>query len=142
MEAANTFQTNWQSSSFNDASWTNALVLGQLWNLVPGERRDGTDRPANFSSAVYGQSGLQRALIYICGLGQYELSADGVKVGNALLTPGWSLYTQTCLYDTLDLTSYFDQWQQCGRVVLGNGMYNVPATANLHQIPARSFRPK
>ena len=141
-KAANTFQTNWQSSSFNDASWTNALVLGSFgispWGTavtvqtgLPIFRRQFTVNP-----------GLQRALIYICGLGQYELSADGVKVGNALLTPGWSLYTQTCLYDTLDLTSYLTNGNNAVGVVLGNGMYNVPATANYTKFTGTFGPPK
>ena len=48
---------------------------------------------------------LRRATIFVCGLGQYELSINGAKVGSALLTPGWSLYSKTCLYDTYDVTA-------------------------------------
>jgi alpha-L-rhamnosidase len=72
------------------------------------------------------EPGLQRAVIYICGLGQYELSANGLKVGDALLAPGWSKYDKTCLYDTLDLTSYLTNGNNALGVMLGNGMYNVP----------------
>jgi len=71
------------------------------------------------------QPGLQHAVIYICGLGQYELSANGLKVGDALLAPGWSKYDKSCLYDTLDLTSYLTNGHNALGVMLGNGMYNV-----------------
>jgi hypothetical protein len=72
--------------------------------------------------------GLQHAVIYICGLGQYELSANGLKVGDALLAPGWSKYDKTCFYDTLDLTSYLTNGNNALGVMLGNGMYNVPGS--------------
>ena len=75
------------------------------------------------------QPGLQRALISICGLGHYELSANGSKVGDALLAPGWSKYDKTCLYDTLDITSCLTNGRNALGVMLGNGMYNiVPAS--------------
>ncbi len=141
-KAANVLQTNWQLATYNDSSWTNALVLGSygispwgtgvnLQTALPIFRRQFTVNP-----------GLQRALIYICGLGQYELSANGNKVGNALLAPGWSLYTQTCLYDTLDLTSYLTNGNNAVGVMLGNGMYNVPATANYTKFTGSFGPPK
>lgn len=85
-------------------------------------------------------AGLQRALIYICGLGQYELSANGAKVGNALLAPGWSKYDKTCLYDTLDLTSYLTNGNNAVGVMLGNGMYNVSSTTRYSKFTG-SFGP-
>jgi len=104
-KAANTLQKGWNLPGFNDSAWVNALVLGTYgispWGTgtavaaaLPIFRREFTVGP-----------GLQRAVAYICGLGQYELSANGVKVGNALLAPNWSKYDQTCIYDTLDLTA-------------------------------------
>ena len=141
-KAANTLQSGWQSPGFNDSAWTNALVLGGFgtspWGTgvtiqtgLPIFRRQFTVSP-----------GLQRAVICICGLGQYELSANGVKVGRSLLAPGWSLYTQTCLYDTLDLTSYLTNGNNAVGVILGNGMYNVAATANYTKFTGSYGPPK
>jgi hypothetical protein len=72
--------------------------------------------------------GLQRALIHVCGLGQYELSLNGKKVGDDLLTPGWTKYDRTCLYDTRDITRLLHQGRNAAGLLLGNGMYNVPTT--------------
>ena len=69
-KASKTLQTNWQLPGFNDSSWTNALVLGSFgispWGTavtvqtsLPIFRRQFTVNP-----------GLQRAVIFICGLGQ------------------------------------------------------------------------
>ena len=48
--------------------------------------------------------GLKRALVNICGLGQYELTLNGKKAGDDFLSPGWTKYDKTCLYDTRDIT--------------------------------------
>jgi hypothetical protein len=108
------------------ATWTMGLLhtsdwLGR-WICAP---------PTNAGLPIFRREfaiepGLQRAVIYICGLGQYELSANGLKVGDALLAPGWSKYDKTCLYDTLDLTSYLTNGNNALGVMLGNGMYHVP----------------
>ncbi|KAG0624280.1 hypothetical protein M758_3G236400 [Ceratodon purpureus] len=72
---------------------------------------------------------LRRATIRVCGLGQYELTIDGRKVGEDLFTPGWTNYRKTCLYDTYDVTT---QLQRPGRhalgLLLGNGMYHIENT--------------
>jgi hypothetical protein len=71
--------------------------------------------------------GLHRALIHVCGLGQYELTLNGAKVGDDLLAPGWTKYDKTCLYDTRDITSQLNVGQNAAGLFLGNGMYNVHA---------------
>lgn len=72
---------------------------------------------------------LRRATLCVSGLGQYELTIDGRKVGEDLFTPGWTNYKKTILYDTYDVTM---QLQHSGRhalgLLLGNGMYRVEDT--------------
>ena len=41
--------------------------------------------------------GLTRAVAHVCGLGQYELFLNGTKVGEDLLSPGWTDYNDTTL---------------------------------------------
>jgi hypothetical protein len=69
--------------------------------------------------------GLKRALVHVCGLGQYELTLNGRKAGDDWLSPGWSKYTRTCLYDTLDITAGLKPGTNAVGLLLGNGMYNV-----------------
>jgi hypothetical protein len=35
-------------------------------------------------------SGLKRAWVNVCGLGQYEMTLNGVRVGADFLSPGWT----------------------------------------------------
>ena len=69
--------------------------------------------------------GLKRALVFVCGLGQYEMSLNGEKVGDDFLSPGWTDYRKTCLYDTRDITSLLRKGNNAVGLFLGNGMYNV-----------------
>jgi hypothetical protein len=95
--------------------WQGRWISGVLTNAnLPAFRRQFAVQP-----------GLRRAVIAICGLGQYELSVNGAKVGDALLTPGWSKYDRTCLYDTYDITTSLTNGTNALGVMLGNGMYNV-----------------
>ena len=68
---------------------------------------------------------LARALTFVCGLGQYEMTVNGAKVGDDLLTPGWTKYDKTCLYDTYDVTALLHSGENAIGLFLGNGMYNV-----------------
>jgi hypothetical protein len=137
---------SWQTTGFNDSSWTNALVLG-AYGIGPWGTGITVQNTANTSLPIFRRQftvnpGLQRALIYICGLGQYELSANGTKVGNALMAPGWTMYDETCLYDTLDLTSYLTNGNNAVGVVLGNGMYNVQPTSRYTKFTGSFGPPK
>lgn len=69
--------------------------------------------------------GLKRALVNICGLGQYVMTLNGRKVGDDFLAPGWSKYNKTCLYDTRDITGDLRRGTNAVGVALGNGMYRV-----------------
>ncbi|HEU5069019.1 MAG TPA: family 78 glycoside hydrolase catalytic domain [Verrucomicrobiae bacterium] len=69
--------------------------------------------------------GLKRALVHLCGLGQYELSLNGRKAGDDLLAPGWTKYDRTCLYDTRDVTDLLRPGTNAVGMTLGDGMYRV-----------------
>ena len=65
------------------------------------------------------------ATVYVCGLGHYELSLNGEKVGDGEFTPLWSDYDKTVYYNTFDVTSMLKSGDNAIGVLLGNGFYNV-----------------
>ncbi|MDE6359547.1 MAG: family 78 glycoside hydrolase catalytic domain, partial [Duncaniella sp.] len=65
------------------------------------------------------------ATVYICGLGHYELSINGTKVGDGEFTPLWSDYDKTVYYNTFDVTDLVRKGDNAIGVLLGNGFYNV-----------------
>jgi len=68
---------------------------------------------------------LRRAVVRVCGLGQYALSVNGREVNDTWLDPGWTNYRATCPYDTYDVTALLRRGENAMGVMLGNGMYNV-----------------
>ena len=69
---------------------------------------------------------IKRAVVYVCGLGQFELRLNGRKVGENVLEPGWTDYRKTCLYSAYDVTGQLARGRNAIGLMLGNGMYNVP----------------
>lgn len=69
---------------------------------------------------------IRRAVVYVCGLGFYELHLNGRKVGDRVLDPGWTNYRKTCLYTAYDVTAQLERGRNAIGVMLGHGMYHVP----------------
>jgi hypothetical protein len=106
------------------ASWTMGLLSRADWQAK------WIGSPADCETLLLRRNfevrpGLRRALLHVCGLGQYELTLNGAKAGDDLLAPGWSKYNKTCLYDTRDVTSQLQEGPNAVGLFLGNGMYNV-----------------
>lgn len=67
---------------------------------------------------------IRRAQIYVTGLGYYELSCNGQRVGDRVLAPAKSNYRKWVLYDTYDLTTQLREGTNVLGVMLGNGWFN------------------
>ncbi len=94
------------------ARWITAAGSERLENTLL--RREFTVRP-----------GLRRALVHVSGLGQYELFLNGAKAGVDVLSPGWTDYRDTVLYDTRDVTAMLREGANAAGLSLGNGMLHV-----------------
>lgn len=75
----------------------------------------------NFSTQ---KSHITKAIAHVCGLGFYEFSMNGRKVGDATMCPLWSDYDKSVFYNTYDVTDYVSQGDNSIDVLLGNGFYN------------------
>ncbi len=66
---------------------------------------------------------VKKAVVYISGLGLYELHLNGQRTGNRVLAPGATDYTKTVFYNTYDVTSQLVPGHNAIGVILGNGRY-------------------
>ena len=80
-----------------------------------------------------------RAIAYISGLGQYELSVNGRKAGNRQLAPGWTNYRRTVLYNAYDITEALRAGDNAIGVMLGSGFFNVPKVPGRYTKLVASF---
>jgi hypothetical protein len=85
--------------------------------------------------------GLRRALVNVCGLGEYEMTLNAIKVGEDMFPSGWTLYRKTCLYDTHDITAKLRTGANDLQLLLGNGMYNVSGEGGRYRKFNGSFGP-
>lgn len=115
----------WAKDSVETGPWSAAAITDSLEirGLNPRDngtllaRREFTVKPA-----------IRRALVHVTGLGQYELTLNGHRVGEDLFTPGWTTYEKTVLYDTYDITSLLRSGNtNTIGLTLAGGMYNVRA---------------
>ncbi|MFI5131473.1 MAG: family 78 glycoside hydrolase catalytic domain [Chitinophagales bacterium] len=88
---------------------------GARRNVLPMMRKEFTVNKA-----------IKNATAFICGLGQFEMSLNGNKIGDHFLDPGWTNYSKHALYVTFDITDKLRQGKNAIGVMLGNGFYYIP----------------
>jgi hypothetical protein len=111
------------------AHWTQAPEWHAQWIAALTHEIDSSDEPMPlFRKSFRLTKSVTRALIYASGLGQDEVRINGSKVGDDLLTPGWSDYHKTVYYDAYDVTRLIRKGENALGVMLGNGMYRVLKT--------------
>jgi alpha-L-rhamnosidase len=65
-----------------------------------------------------------RARLAISGLGYFEASLNGAKVGDHVLDPGWTRVEDRVFYSVFDVTKQLQRGKNCLGVMLGDGWYN------------------
>jgi hypothetical protein len=68
---------------------------------------------------------VEKAIIYVSGLGHYHLSVNGEKVSRDVFTPAWSDYDKTVYYNTYQLDTLLQKGENVIGITLGNGFYNA-----------------
>lgn len=105
---------NWTMGILKDEDWRAKWIVAPWTSEALLLRKEFVVRPD-----------LRRAIAHFCGLGHYELSLNGNKSTDNLLSPGWSKYNRTCLYETQDITELLQEGPNAVGLALGNGMYHT-----------------
>ncbi len=116
------------------ASWETALLGDRAWQgrwisdgkpVPAGDEDFYRDDPAPlFRKEFVAPERTVRARLYISGLGYYEASINGRRVGDRVLDPGWTNYGKRVFYSVYDVTASIQAGLNCIGVMLGNGWYN------------------
>nr|WP_235782285.1 alpha-L-rhamnosidase [Phocaeicola paurosaccharolyticus] len=130
------------SSTFNGSYWIGAITrkeaklpegrnyfdaelkkqeVKDAWNAVP----EISKRSIYLRKKFNVKSNLKKATAYICGLGLYEFTLNGKKVGDMEFAPLWSDYDKSVFYNVFDVTKLLAKRGNAVGVMLGNGFYNV-----------------
>ena len=87
------------------------------------------------------KKGLKEATLFITGLGFYEASLNGAKVGDKVLDPSPTDYTKRVLYSTYRIEDLLKPGENELRVLLGHGWYDMRSVGswNFEMAPWRDF---
>jgi alpha-L-rhamnosidase len=66
---------------------------------------------------------IAQARAYVTSHGMYEMHLNGRRVGEDVLTPGWTSYKKRLQYQTYDVTDLLQPGNNAVGVLLGNGWY-------------------
>lgn len=127
-----------EKKDWSGAEWLVYEEMPESLRLIPGVH----ELDPNFD-AILGEKGRKRyvspyfrkefavskkiknAYVAVSGLGHYELSMNGSKVGNRFLAPGWTNYDKTCLYNMYEVTNQVQEGTNTIGALLGTGFFNV-----------------
>jgi cyclophilin family peptidyl-prolyl cis-trans isomerase len=110
------------------AAWTMGVLRPGEWRAVWIGARPEKGEPAPtllLRREISVRTPLKRADFFVCGLGFYEATINGRRVGKDLFSPGWTKYDKTCLYDAYDVSALLHPGPNAVGILLGNGFYNV-----------------
>jgi len=114
----------WEMALLSADDWTGKWICRNR----PLPRRDEDfygDHPAPvFRKEFALGKPIRRARAYVSGLGYYELSLNGRRVGDSVLDPGWTSYAKRVLYSTYDVTELLREGRNAVSAQVGNGWYN------------------
>lgn len=123
-----------QASDWENAQWIGLEAMPESQRVAPFVHlRMKPNDPRILSNAVspllrkefVSAKTVKKALLFISGVGHYEASLNGDKIGKAFLSPGWTSYDKTILYNTYDVSKQIRKGGNAIGVMLGNGFYNI-----------------
>ncbi len=122
------------NADWQGAQWISHEAMDPDLRLVPGIHGNGDNlgekaikRPTTpmFRKSFRIDKAIKSATLYISGLGHYEAFINGNKVGDSFLSPGWTDYDKTVLYNTYDVTSMLIKGENVLGAMVGNGFFNI-----------------
>lgn len=137
-------ESNWSATS----SWEMGLLNYKDWSArwIGFDKYFASDNEeAGKLSARYFRKDfsttkkVKTARAYIMGLGLYELYIDGKKVGDQVLAPTPTDYTQNIKYNVLDVTNFLTTGNHTIGVVLGNGRFYAMRQAKPYKVKTFGF---
>jgi alpha-L-rhamnosidase len=108
------------------ASWEMGLLSQSEWKAKWIEMEGDTIRYSpspHFRKEFSVGKSIASARVYITSHGLYELHLNGKKVGDQVLTPGWTSYGKRLQYQVYDVTGMLTKGNNAIGAVLGDGWY-------------------
>ncbi|MBE6205827.1 MAG: alpha-L-rhamnosidase [Rikenellaceae bacterium] len=111
--------SKWASSTF-----LTGLYSKDEWQAKWIEPKLQDDRSPLLRKSFTLKKKVASAVMHVTAHGLYEASLNGEKVGDALLTPGWTAYNKRLQYQTYDVTDMLSRGENVFGLELGYGWYH------------------
>ncbi len=115
-------ESKWSETAF----WETGLFSPSDWKAKWIEMEGDTNRYSpspHFRKEFSVSKSVVRAMVYVTSHGFYELHINGSKVGDQVLTPGWTTYGKRLQYQVFDVTGMIAKGNNAVGAVLGDGWY-------------------
>ncbi|MCX6335284.1 MAG: glycoside hydrolase family 78 protein [Bacteroidia bacterium] len=115
-------ESKWSETAF----WEMGLLAPSDWKAKWIEMDGDTNRYSpspHFRKEFTLDKTVARVVVYITSHGFYELQLNGKKVGDQVLTPGWTSYGKRLQYQVYDVTGQVVKGKNAIGAVLGDGWF-------------------
>ena len=104
------------------ASWQTGLRASDWQAEMVGEV--GQTRPIHLRTTATLERKVKRATAYITAHGLYEAYINGHRVGDCLMTPGWTSYKKRLQYQAYDVTALLQRGENTVAAIVAPGWYS------------------
>jgi len=120
--------SRWKSRAQEQSLWNQVSVVGEL-----GDPKLDPVPPLPAPAALLRHSfdvskNIQAARLYVTALGSYRMFLNGQRIGNAVLTPGFTDYSKRVQYQTYDVSQWVTTGKNVLGVILGEGWFGSGMT--------------
>ncbi|WP_188881897.1 alpha-L-rhamnosidase [Alicyclobacillus cellulosilyticus] len=116
--------SDWSETAFFETGLLRPEAWTAAWITPEFETEDGAPEASPYLRKVFTvRRGVKSARVYVTSLGLYELHLNGRRVGDWVLTPGWTSYRKRLQYQTYDVTDMLQAGENAIGAILGNGWY-------------------
>ncbi|SFC15285.1 alpha-L-rhamnosidase [Parapedobacter composti] len=114
---------HWSMGLLDYVDWRGRWI--GLDRAFPWDREDQFSRLSAryFRKEFDARQTIKQAVLYITGLGLYELYLNGERIGDQVLAPVPTDYLKDVKYNTFDVTAHLREGRNAIGVILGNGRY-------------------
>ena len=114
--------TRWSETAF----WEMGLLSPSDWKARWIELEDDTNRYSpspHFRKEFTVSKRIAKATVYVTSHGLYDLNLNGKRVGDLVMTPGWTSYGKRLQYQVYDVTGQVVKGKNAVGAFLGDGWY-------------------
>jgi len=115
-------QSKWSETAFWEMGLLSKTDWKAKWIEMAGDTQRYSPSP-HFRKEFPVAKSIASARIYVTSHGFYELQLNGKKVGDQVLTPGWTSYGKRLQYQVFDVTGMIVKGNNAIGAVLGDGWY-------------------